>query len=109
MWVATSSRDDAAKPVSNGFPENQGRRSRQSLWNSRSEDKTFELKTATEDIRGCFRFNHIRHHHDYEALLCIGVAPGDIPMGAWSKADVTTGKAGKPVGIKKSGFPHLTN
>lgn len=86
------------------FPEKlDGHRSRQSPWDIRMEGKTFEIKTATEDVSGCFQFNHIRYHRDYEALLCIGVAPSDVLMGAWSKAAVATGNAGKLVSMEKSG------
>lgn len=55
---------------------------------------TFELKTATEDVKAAFQFNHIRYHRPYDALLCIGIAPETVSFGVWSKADVTTEKAG---------------
>lgn len=84
------------------FPEGlYGKRNRQSSWDIRLEGKTFELKTATEDVSGSFQFNHIRYHRPYEALLCVGVAPGDILIGAWTKAAVTTGRAGKLVSMDK--------
>ncbi len=77
------------------FPETVfGKRARQSPWDIEIEGMTFELKTATEDISGCFQFNHIRYHREYDALLCIGISPSDIYFGIWSKAQVTTGKAG---------------
>ncbi len=80
------------------FPLNaKGRRVRTASWDVRIEAHTFELKTATEDINGSFQFNHIRYHRDYEALLCIGIAPNDIYMGAWTKAEVVTGRAGRLV------------
>ena len=78
-----------------------GRRTRMSPWDIRIEGKTFEIKTATEGDRGTFQFNHIRYHRDYEALLCIGIAPASIHMGAWTKADVTTGKAGRLVTMER--------
>ena len=59
------------------------------------------LKTATEDVGGASRFHHIRCHRPYDALLCIGIAPADIFMGAWSKADVATGRAGHLVSMEK--------
>jgi len=62
---------------------------------------TFELKTATEDIGGSFQFNHLRYHREYDAVLCIGIAPSDIYMGSWTKADVATGAAGKLVSMEK--------
>ena len=64
---------------------------------------TFELKTATEDVGGAFQFNHIRYHREYEALLCVGIAPAAIYTGAWSKADVATGKAGRLVSMERGG------
>ena len=78
------------------FPETtkKGTRSRQSPWDISIEDVTFELKTATEDVHGNFQFNHIRYHREYEALLCVGIAPNVVMFDAWSKADVSTGKAG---------------
>lgn len=84
------------------FPLNEkGQRQRTSAWDIRIEGKTFELKTATEDISGSFQFNHIRYHRPYDALLCIGIAPSDILMNAWTKADITTGEAGHLVTMDK--------
>ena len=84
------------------FPEKaDGTRLRQSPWDIQIEGTTFELKTATEDVKGAFQFNHIRYHRDYQALLCIGIGPAAIYMDAWSKADVTTGKAGNLVTMEK--------
>ena len=75
--------------------------SRQSPWDMKINGKTFEIKTATEDVNGNFQFNHIRYHRPYDALLCVGVSPSDIHVGVWSKADVTTGKAGNLVSMEK--------
>ena len=84
------------------FPEkNGGKRKRQSPWDIRIGGTTFELKTASEDKGRSFQFNHVRYHRDYEALLCIGISPRNIFMGVWSKADVTTGKAGKLASMEK--------
>ena len=84
------------------FPEkDDGSRRRQSPWDVRIEGKTFELKTASEDVAGAFQFNHIRYHRPYEALLCIGITPASIYVGTWSKADVTTGGAGRLVSMEK--------
>ena len=84
------------------FPEDdKGKRKRQSPWDMKIEGKTFEVKTASEDKSGAFQFNHIRYHREYEALLCIGISPGDVLMGAWSKADVATGKAGNLVSMER--------
>ena len=86
------------------FPENKkGKRKRQSPWDIRIEGTTFEIKTASEDISGSFQFNHIRYHRHYDALLCIGIAPANIYVGAWSKADITTGKAGNLVTMERQG------
>lgn len=83
-------------------PECRGRQ-RQSPWDIRIEDVTFELKTATEDVGGSFQFNHIRYHREYEALLCIGIGPNEIRFDAWSKAAVATGEAGTLVSMEKGG------
>ena len=80
----------------------QGTRSKQSPWDIKIMDIEFELKTATEDINGKFQFNHIRYHRPYEALICLGVSPNDLYFKVWSKAEVTTGKAGKLVSMEKS-------
>lgn len=66
----------------------------QSPWDARIEGVTFEIKTATEDVRGYFQFDHIRHHRTYQALLCLGVAPDAVLFDAWRKGDVAEGKAG---------------
>lgn len=84
------------------FPQKaDGSRSRQSSWDIQIEGITFELKTASEDVKGAFQFNHIRYHRDYDALLCIGIGPSEIFMDAWTKAEVTTGKAGNLVSMEK--------
>ncbi len=83
-------------------PEGAGRQ-RQSPWDIRIENVTFELKTATEDVHGAFQFNHIRYHREYEALLCVGVSPDKIGFDAWSKAEVATGGAGRLVSMEKGG------
>ena len=71
--------------------------SRQSAWDARIEGITFEVKTATEDISGNFQFNHIRHHRQYQAILCLGIAPDAVLFDAWRKGDVAEGKAGRLV------------
>ena len=84
------------------FPETKmGRRSTQHPWDMKIEQATFEVKTATEDISGNFQFNHVRYHREYEALLCLGIAPSRIFFGAWPKDDVVTGRAGKLVTMDK--------
>ena len=84
------------------FPLNdKGKRKRQSPWDMKIEGKKFEVKTASEDTRGAFQFNHFRYHRDYDAGLCIGIAPDNIFVGVWSKADIATGKAGKLVTMDK--------
>lgn len=75
--------------------------STQSPWDIQIESITFEVKTATEDISGNFQFNHVRHHRDYNTLLCLGVAPDEILFDAWRKGDVVEGKAGRLVTMDK--------
>lgn len=84
------------------FPlDRKGKRARTEAWDIRIEGITFEVKTATEDVHKNFQFNHVRYHRDYDALLCVGIAPDDILFDAWSKAEVTTGKAGHLVTMDK--------
>ncbi len=63
-------------------------------WDARIAGLAFEIKTATEDVNGAFQFNHIRHHRDYQALLCVGIAPDAVLFDAWRKGDVAEGRAG---------------
>ena len=80
------------------FPLNRrGARARQNPWDMKINGKTFEVKTATEDVHQSFQFNHIRHHRSYDAVLCLGIAPDAILFDAWSKAEIATGAAGNLV------------
>jgi hypothetical protein len=89
--------------ISIAFPENEhGDRLNQSPWDIQINGIKFELKTATQDVNGSFQFNHVRYHRRYQALLCLGVAPNELYFGVWSKADVTTGKAGNLVSMEKA-------
>lgn len=81
--------------------DDKGKKLNQSPWDISILDKTFELKTATEDVSGCFQFNHIRYHRQYEAAIFIGVAPERILFDCRSKADLVTGKAGSLVTMEK--------
>ena len=83
------------------FRNQKGKRTTTGDWDIEIEGVSFEVKTATEDTVGNFQFNHIRHHRQYDAVLCIGIAPDDIFFGAWSKADIATGKAGHLVSMDK--------
>lgn len=85
-----------------GFPLNSlGKKASQSPWDIQLNGIKFELKTATEDTVGSFQFNHIRYHRPYDALLCLGIAPGAIYFEMWTKAEVTTGRAGNLVSMEK--------
>lgn len=85
------------------FPLNaKGKRAKQSPWDVQIQGVRFELKTATEDVSGSFQFNHIRYHRDYDGLICIGVSPDKIYFNIWSKAEVTTKKAGTLVSMEKN-------
>ena len=75
----------------------EGAGGRQSPWDARIKDVTFEIKTATEDVHGNFQFNHIRHHREYQALLCLGISPGAVLFDAWRKGEVAEGVAGNLV------------
>jgi len=92
--------EDLSMPCS--FPTNlKGERLSQSPWDIEIANIKFELKTATEDINGKFQFNHIRYHRPYQGLLCLGVSPANLCFGVWSKAAVTTGRAGNLVTMEK--------
>jgi hypothetical protein len=78
-----------------------GERATQSPWDIQINGIKFELKTATEDTGDHFQFNHIRYHRQYDAVLCLGVSPDNLYFGVWSKADVSTGKAGTLVSMEK--------
>ncbi len=81
-------------------PMADGRRLNQSPWDIAILGKEFELKTASEDVSGCFQFNHIRYHRPYDAAIFVGVAPDEIFFDCWSKADLVTGKAGRLVSME---------
>lgn len=84
------------------FPENKaGKRAKQSPWDIKINEVEFELKTATEDVSSKFQFNHIRYHRNYDAVMCLGIAPEEAFFGLWSKADLTTNKAGTLVSMEK--------
>jgi len=86
------------------FPINScGKRLKQSPWDIQINGVKFELKTATEDVSGAYQFNHIRYHRSYDAVLCLGISPETIRFNLWTKADISTGKAGKLVSMEKSG------
>lgn len=70
-------------------------------WDLRIKGVEFEVKTATEDTNGNFQFNHLRYHRKYDAALCVGIGPDSIHFGMWSKAEVSTGKAGNLVTMEK--------
>lgn len=85
------------------FPLNdKGEHARTSPWDIKISDITFELKTATEDVNGSFQFNHIRYHRKYDAVMCFGISPDSLYFNLWSKADITTGKAGNLVSMEKN-------
>ena len=75
--------------------------SKQSSWDAEIDGKRYEIKTATEDTNGNFQFNHIRHHRNYDGVLCLGIAPNEILFDIWTKAEIATGKAGNLVTMDK--------
>ncbi len=81
--------------------DDKGKKLNQSPWDIKILGKEFELKTATEDVSGCFQFNHIRYHRPYDAAIFVGVAPERILFDCRSKADLVTGKAGRLVSMEK--------
>lgn len=83
------------------FPLAGGKRKKQNPWDIEIQNIKFELKTASEDTKGAFQFNHVRYHRPYDALLCLGVSPHSIWFGIWTKASVTTDGAGKLVSMEK--------
>lgn len=84
------------------FPEDiHGHRLYQNSWDIKIEGVEFELKTATEDVSGSFQFNHIRYHREYDGLICLGISPNAIFFDVWSKAEVSTGAAGRLVSMER--------
>lgn len=74
------------------FPEGRdGKRGREA-WDIRIEGRTFEIKTATQDVRGRFQFNNIRVDRQYDALLVIAIAPDDVRLQAWTSDHVYRGR-----------------
>lgn len=59
--------------------------------------QSFEVKTASLGANGTFQFNHVRDDRDYRYLLCLGICPEAIVFGAWPKAEVLSGQAGRLV------------
>ena len=74
--------------------EKTGRTSREDM---QIEGQRFEVKTASEGTNRTFQFNHIRLDRNYKYLLCLGIRPGTIVFGVWSKSDVAEGVAGSLV------------
>lgn len=88
--------------IQHEFPLNaNGERLTQNPWDIKIMGIEFELKTATEDTNGKFQFNHIRYHRQYDALMCLGISPERIYFNIWSKAQVTTGRAGRLVSMER--------
>ena len=83
------------------FPMLNERRLARSPWDVKIVGKTFELKTATEDVKRCFQFNHIRHHRAYDGVICIGIAPEAVMFACYTKSEIATGKAGRLVTMDK--------
>jgi hypothetical protein len=81
--------------------DNKGKRLNTSSWDIEILGVQFELKTATQDVNGCFQFNHIRYHRDYDAALLLGVSPEEILFACHSKASILTRKTRKPVSMEK--------
>ncbi|MDE0090766.1 MAG: hypothetical protein OXP12_05375 [Thaumarchaeota archaeon] len=74
---------------------------RQSPWDVKIKGISFEVKTATEDVGGAFQFNHIRHHREYQGLLCLGISPDNVLFNMWRKGDLAEGLAGRLVTMDK--------
>ena len=79
----------------------EGQPRRQNPWDMKINGVTFEVKTATEDVKNAFQFNHVRYHRQYDALLCVGISPNSICFDAWLKSTVATGGAGHLVTMDK--------
>ena len=70
-------------------------------WDIKIEGIKFEIKTATEDTNKNFQFNHIRYHREYDGVICLGVAPNFLYFNIWTKAELSTKKAGTLVSMEK--------
>jgi len=85
------------------FPVNaRGEKAKQSPWDISLNGVRFELKTASEDVGGKFQFNHVRYHREYDGLICLGISPGQMYLGMWTKSEVLTGGAGRLVSMEKN-------
>ena len=71
-------------------------------WDVEVQGKRIEVKTASEDVNNNFQFNHVRYHREYDAILCIGIAPKEVYFNIWRKEEITTGRAGKLVSMEKN-------
>lgn len=80
-----------------------GKEAYNSPWDLKIKNVTFEIKTASEDTRGRYQFNHVRLHREYHAMLCIGISPDNIYFQVWTKAQIATGGAGKLTSMEKGG------
>ena len=79
-----------------------GKQVKRGAWDILIDGCYLEIKTATEDVSGNFQFNHIRLHREYDGVICLGVSPGNLYFSAWSKADISTSKAGHLVSMEKN-------
>ena len=61
------------------------------------EGRSFEVKTASEDVAGGFQFNHVRLDRKYDYLLCLAISPSSVWFNAWRKGEVAEGRAGSLV------------
>lgn len=64
-----------------------------------------QLKTATEDSRTRFQFNHVDLEAGYRLLVCIGVSPNDLKAAVWPRGPLASAWAASAVGRE---FPGLT-
>ena len=75
--------------------------SKKGEWDVKMDNKTIEVKLATEDTSECFQFNGIRYHRSYDFVLVVGVSPEDIYFNFYKASDIKAGHIGKLVGMEK--------
>ena len=70
-------------------------------WDLLINNKTAEVKSATEDTNGNFQFNGIRKHRNYEFIIVVGISPNNLFFNIYKGEDVKNNKIGKLVNMEK--------
>ena len=85
----------------NGYTKIEEPENKRGDYDVKINNTKIEIKTATMDTSGNFQFNGIRYDTKYDLLIVLGIGPDAIYWHGYTKADVTTGKAGTLVPMAK--------